>query len=225
MMTPQDIREKTFEKAVFGGYDMAAVDECLEEICEDYTTLQKENATLKAKLKVLASKIEEYRDSEDAMRMALLSAQKMGVQIEAEAKTKSERMVAEAEAKAAKLGRDAKLEVANEEARLVEAKRASAQFLENMRLLCTKQLDFLDHLGEMKIVDDIPASSADADTIKTIQNNVARAAEAPSSDLDISRELNNISTPAPAADSPTKPFTPVNAKNFSFDDLKYGEKK
>ena len=225
MMTPQDIREKTFEKAVFGGYDMAAVDECLEEICEDYTTLQKENATLKAKLKVLASKIEEYRDSEDAMRMALLSAQKMGVQIEAEAKTKSERMVAEAEAKAAKLGRDAKLEVANEEARLVEAKRASAQFLENMRLLCTKQLDFLDHLGEMKIVDDIPASSADADTIKTIQNNVARAAEAPSSDLDISRELNNISTPAPAADAPTKPFTPVNAKNFSFDDLKYGEKK
>ena len=219
MMTPQDIREKTFEKAVFGGYDMAAVDECLEEICEDYTTLQKENSTLKAKLKVLASKIEEYRDSEDAMRMALLSAQKMGVQIEAEAKTKRERMVAEAEAKAAKLGRDAKLEVANEEARLVEAKRASAQFLENMRLLCTKQLDFLDHLGEMKIVDDIPTSSADADTIKTIQNNVARAAEAPSSDLDISR------TPAPAADSPTKPFTPVNAKNFSFDDLKYGEKK
>ncbi|MGI6028403.1 MAG: DivIVA domain-containing protein [Candidatus Heteroscillospira sp.] len=226
MMTPQDIREKTFEKAVFGGYDMAAVDECLEEICEDYSALQKENATLKAKLKVLASKIEEYRESEDAMRMTLLSAQKMSVQIEAEAKTKSERMVAEAEAKSAKLSRDAQLEVANEEARLVEAKRASAQFLENMRLLCQKQLDFLDHLGEMKIVDDLPRTNgADADTIKAIQSNVARAAEAPSADMDLSRELDSIGTPAAAADSPTRPFTPVTGKGFNFDDLKYGEKK
>ena len=29
MMTPQDIMDKTFEKAVFGGYDMAAVDDFL----------------------------------------------------------------------------------------------------------------------------------------------------------------------------------------------------
>lgn len=226
-MTPQDIREKTFEKAVFGGYDMAAVDECLEEIYEDYSTLQKENATLKAKLKVLASKIEEYRESEDAMRMALLSAQKMGVQIESEAKTKSERMVAEAEAKSAKLTRDAQLEVANEEARLVEAKRTSAQFLDNMRLLCQKQLDFLDHLGEMKIVDNVPPAraGADADTIKIIQNNVARAAEAPAAEMDISRELDKIPTPASADQTDTKTFPPINAKNFNFDNLKYGEKK
>ena len=30
-MTPQDIRERTFEKAVFGGYDMAGVDDFMEE--------------------------------------------------------------------------------------------------------------------------------------------------------------------------------------------------
>ncbi len=30
MITPQDIKEKTFEKALFGGYDMAAVDRFLE---------------------------------------------------------------------------------------------------------------------------------------------------------------------------------------------------
>ena len=29
-MTPQDIRERTFEKAVFGGYDMAGVDVFVE---------------------------------------------------------------------------------------------------------------------------------------------------------------------------------------------------
>ena len=32
MITPQDIKEKTFEKALFGGYDMAAVDSFLEDM-------------------------------------------------------------------------------------------------------------------------------------------------------------------------------------------------
>ena len=217
MLTPQDIREKTFEKAVFGGYDMAAVDECLEEIYEDYSALHKENATLKAKLKVLASKIEEYRESEDAMRMALLSAQKMGAQIEAESKQKADTMVAEAEAQAAKILRDAQTSLANEEARLIEAKRQSAQFFENMRLLCDKQLSFLDHIGEMKIVDLTP----DEETVKTIQASVAKAAAEAAPEMDISRELDGIVVPNVGVDSDTKPFTPV--KGFSFDDLKYGK--
>lgn len=225
MITPQDIREKTFEKAVFGGYDMAAVDECLEEIYTDYSTLHKETSTLRAKLKVLATKIEEYRTTEDAMRLALLSAQKLGVQIEGEAKAKADHIIAEAEAKAAKLTRDSKLEAANEEARLVEAKRSSAQFLDNMRTLCTKQLDFFDHLGEMKIIDDLPARPrTDNETIRAIQNNVARAASSTPSEMDISREIDSISASAEDTDAPTRSFTPVNAKTFSFDDLKYGNK-
>lgn len=84
-MTPQDIREKIFEKAVFGGYDMGSVDDFMEEMASELETAQRESATLKAKMKVLVDKIEEYRASEDAMRMTLLSAQKLSSQIESEA--------------------------------------------------------------------------------------------------------------------------------------------
>ena len=35
MITAQDIREKTFEKSRIGGYDMAAVDDFLEELADD----------------------------------------------------------------------------------------------------------------------------------------------------------------------------------------------
>ena len=42
MITAQDIREKTFEKSKFGGYDMAQVDEFLEELADDLTNSQKE---------------------------------------------------------------------------------------------------------------------------------------------------------------------------------------
>ena len=48
MITAQDIREKTFEKSRIGGYDMASVDNFLEEIADDITAAQKENSVLKS---------------------------------------------------------------------------------------------------------------------------------------------------------------------------------
>ena len=75
MITAQDIREKTFEKSRMNGYDMASVDDFLEELAEDISSAQKENAVLKSKMKVLVDKIEEYRANEEALNMAILSAQ------------------------------------------------------------------------------------------------------------------------------------------------------
>ena len=48
MFTPQEVSEKVFPKASFGsgGYAMAAVDEFLDTLTEDYTGLYKENVTL-----------------------------------------------------------------------------------------------------------------------------------------------------------------------------------
>ena len=56
MITAQDIREKTFEKARIGGYDMASVDDFLEELADDITASEKENAVLKSKMKVLVNR-------------------------------------------------------------------------------------------------------------------------------------------------------------------------
>ena len=60
MFTPQEVSEKVFPKASFGGggYNMASVDEFLDALTEDYTALFKENVTLKAKLKVLVEKVQ-----------------------------------------------------------------------------------------------------------------------------------------------------------------------
>lgn len=89
MLTPQEVSEKVFPKSSgFGnGYAMAQVDEFLDTLTEDYTALYKENVTLKAKLKILAEKVEEYRATEDAMRSTLLTAQKMAAKLVQEAQT------------------------------------------------------------------------------------------------------------------------------------------
>ncbi len=85
MLTPQDVTNREFDKAVFGGYDIAAVDKFLEEIFQDYSALYRDNATLKSKLKVLVDKVEEYRNTEDAMHLALLTAQKTAREMTEEA--------------------------------------------------------------------------------------------------------------------------------------------
>lgn len=93
MYTPQEVSEKTFPKStgLSSGYSMTAVDEFLDGLTEDYTALYKDNTTLKAKLKMLAEKVEEYRATEDAMRSTLLAAQKMAAQMVADAQAEKEK--------------------------------------------------------------------------------------------------------------------------------------
>lgn len=76
MFTPQQLQQISFDKAVFGGYDMESVDEVLEPLLEDYETLYRENATLKSKMRVLVEKLEEYRKNEGSVKEALRSAQR-----------------------------------------------------------------------------------------------------------------------------------------------------
>ena len=88
MLTPQEVSERAFPKASFGGYNMAQVDEFLDLLTADYTSLYNENAVLKSKMKVLVEKVEEYRATEDAMRKALMTAQRMADELVKEAEAK-----------------------------------------------------------------------------------------------------------------------------------------
>ena len=100
MLTPQEVSSHAFPKAVVGGYNMSSVDEFLDELTDDYTSLYKENAALKAKMKVLVEKIEDYRSTEDAMRSTLLTAQKMADSIVNQAEAKRDQLLAQTESDA-----------------------------------------------------------------------------------------------------------------------------
>ena len=146
MLTPQEITEKVFVKAVFGGYDMTGVDDFLESVATDYAALCKENAILKGKLKVLVEKVEEYRSTEDAMRMALLTAQRMGEEITIEANKLKEETLRKADrAVQAKLAETAK-RVADEELRLNVAAKETAKFIALSQAIIQKHSEFLSKL-------------------------------------------------------------------------------
>ena len=149
MLTPQEVADHAFAKSAFGGYNMTMVDEFLDELTDDYTALYKENAALKAKMKVLVDKVEEYRATEDAMRAALLSAQKMASSMVSEAEEKKETLIADAEMEArAKIGalHD---EIIYEQQRLNAVKAQTKQFVDQTRAICENQLRALETLPDL----------------------------------------------------------------------------
>lgn len=236
MITAQDIREKTFDKAKFGGYDMASVDDFLEDLAEEVTASQKENAVLKSKMKILVDKIEEYRANEEALNMAVLSAQKLAVQIESEARARANAMLAEADRQVnAKIGSIAEQADA-EENRLAAAKSATLKFLDSMREVCNKQLQNIEDIGNGFIPEEKAAAEAAAaeaaaqaaaeaaartaaqaaqaaapapsidDAVRSIERSVSRIQPEESVNIDISPAIDVPAKPESRFDS-TQPFS------------------
>lgn len=149
MLTPQEVSNRAFSKAVMGGYNMSMVDEFLDELTDDYSALYKENTALKAKMKVLVDKVEEYRQTEDSMRAALLSAQRMAAAMVHDAEAQKEEMIADAERAARAKISDLQRALHEEQLRLNTAKEETRAFVEELRALYDRQLLALDALGDL----------------------------------------------------------------------------
>ena len=211
-MTAQEIREKTFEKALFGGYVTENVDSFLEQMTNEYEALTKENQDLKKKLKILVAKIDEYRGAEDALRDALLSAQKLSNQITSEAKASAEATTADAtsraeamlsearrrsemtmrsaEVEAERIVTDAKNAITAEEAALASAKRSTSQYVREAKWLCSRLMSVLENPGaevlpEEDLIAEAPAPAPEPEPAPA---ETAPAAEQPAAEAEAEPE-------------------------------------
>ena len=222
MFTPQEVSEKTFPKSssFSSGYDLAAVDEFLDTLTEDYTALYKENAALKAKLKILAEKLEEYRATEDTMRSMLLAAQKMAASMTDEAKEKSEKLLAEARSQreqileeaqnaAAVANRDFQQKTEAARQKLSAAEETMKDYVAQSLALCRTQMQFLEKLPH----SDLPAQeSAEA------QETVPAAEAAPAQETVPTEEAAPAQEPVqadePRDDAPTQDTVRIIGKDI-----------
>ncbi len=174
MLTPQEVSTHAFTKAAWGGYNMAMVDEFLDELTDDYTALYKENAALKAKMKVLVEKIEDYRATEDSMRATLLTAQKMADSIVHEAEAKRDELMAQAERQAQERMSQLKAELGEAEQRLRQGQLDLARFIAASRDVCRKELQFLEQLPELP-VEEASVPQAEESPAQEIEEHVLAA--------------------------------------------------
>lgn len=170
MLTPQEVSGHAFTKAVMGGYNMAMVDEFLDELTDDYTALYKENAALKAKLKVLVEKVEDYRATEDSMRATLLTAQKMADSIVREAEAKRDQLLRDAETQAQEKIGALRREAEEAQERLRAGQRELASFSEKVRAVCQQEMQFLDQLPQAPV--DAPEEPDPGGPAKEIEEKI-----------------------------------------------------
>ena len=234
MLTPQEVSGRAFSKAAFGGYNMAMVDEFLDEVTDDYTALYKENAALKAKLKVLAEKVEEYRATEDSMRAALLTAQRMANTMVEEAEEKKKSMLAGAEDEArAKIGA-LQGEIELEQRKLNAAKAATADFLQKTRELAQAQLALIERAPDLtpeEIVGDKTAEQKAETDVNAIEERIlaafrpTEAAPEEAAPEAAPAEENAVKTEEAKAEPlepDDSPFVETASHAIRLDDLKFG---
>ena len=224
MFTPQQIDQISFGRSTFGGYDMQQVDEFLEPLTEDYVTLYKENALLKSKMRVLVGKLEEYRKNEAAMKEAAANAQKATDKMILEAEAKAAQMLKNATATAAAAAAEVKPAVdtaandalvAAENARVEEARRAAA----------AKIAELQDQLRScIQALDRIKSANAPAAKAEPVKPAFAYA-----SDDDVASEISkNLETlvgttedVVPKAE-PKHPVNDTTTSKFSALNLQFG---
>ena len=215
MLTPQEVSTHAFTKAVMGGYNMAAVDEFLDELTDDYTALYKENATLKAKLKVLVEKVEEYRATEDSMRATLLTAQKMADSIVHEAEAKRDQMLEEARSGAQERISQYGSELEAAQERLRQGQQELAEFIRASRELCERELQFLEQLPQA----EVPAAAPEAEPPVEESEEHVMAAFSP-------QEVEQPAEPETPDYPEGDPFAPEDdleaTRRINLDELKFG---
>jgi DivIVA domain len=236
MVTPQDIKDRSFTKAVFGGYDMGGVDDFIDKLSDDYESLYKENAILKSKLKVLVEKVEEYRSTEDAMRMALLNAKKMADEMLEDARKKADTMLRSTESGMVSKAKDLQKQLENEDKKLRAAQKVTAEFVDMSMSLCKQHVNFLQKLGELRESD----LKEEARTVPINPDSEASIAAAKEIESSVTRVYGNLQEDIKKASAPkTEPpkvqkskvpegwddeEEPTNPRpKFEFRDLKFGD--
>ena len=171
MITSKDVRNKRFEKAAFG-YKQEEIDEFLNQLEAELDEMERERSEANSKIQVLADKVREYMKDEDALKDALLGAQKQGHQVLNDANDKAEQIIAEAQAKADQLEDEAvrqhaeamernREEIAKEKEALIEAQQQVADFKKSL---------FDMYKAHLEMISSMPESYEEDDTTETAED-------------------------------------------------------
>ena len=155
MITAKEIREVKFNRSL-GGYKTNEVDAFLDrcaDAVEELTKLLNEN---ERKMQVLAETVVDYRNQEDSIRSALISAQRMSESVISEARKQAEDIRDAAHADAEAMHEKAVADTAAEQEELRRIRQEVADF--KAKLLST----YREHLTLIGILD---GNAAEQETV------------------------------------------------------------
>ncbi len=143
MLTPMDIRNKEFKKAI-RGYKDDEVDEFLDKVIADFERLYRENGELKDRISIDNERIESYTTMEKTLQNTLLIAQTTAEDIVANARKKAEIIIREAEEQGRKIIEESHSSVVKINKEFEDLKKEAQVFKTRFRTLLESELETLN---------------------------------------------------------------------------------
>lgn len=144
MITPMDLRTKSFKKATVGGYDKREVDEYMQVLTEDYEKVYKQSVEATDKINTLTKLLDTYKSMEDTMKNSIIVAQSAAEDLERAAEEKAKVAIEEAKVNAQKIIAEAEAQAADITAKMAELKASMELFKNTAKGMLTAQLEVVE---------------------------------------------------------------------------------
>ncbi len=209
MLSLEQIKSVTFDRIV-RGYRPEDVDDFIVQVAQQLEKLMAENKELENKVYILADSIEGYRNDEEALKAALINAQRLGESVIREANQKAEHILKEAKVKADRDFDIAMEKVHAEHIRLTRMQQEVAIFRSNVIEAYKKHIELLSNLPIDENTEHIPTNyfeKVDRDFKERQEADMQEATPT----LTEPRDDMFIPPVAPPLTPPTAPTPPVQA--------------
>lgn len=201
MISPLDIRQQTFNKASFGGYDKDEVRAFLYNLSLEWEKLQEENRQLKVNIPKLTQELSTLKEVEQALRDTLMqakttaqqtleNAEKQAILHIQEAKITAERIIARANEEEKKIQADLRKKIKEVEREYNEILSRRDDIIEQLRAFLAIQTERLKAFerNEKVRLDTFELSENEMPTLKIqeepTQNKQAQPINSSLTDLD-----------------------------------------
>ena len=145
-LTAHDVRDQQFQR-VLRGYDPTQVEEFKQRMAEEIDRLVRDRVQLDERVKGMSEQLRTYRDRERAMNDALVGAQQLRTEIQAQVEREREVSLREAAVQAEQILQQARMEEQRISHDNDQARRQFQAYLASYRQLLERQLAELASLG------------------------------------------------------------------------------
>lgn len=156
MPIPAELLNRKFDKSGFSGYKAADIDLFMQELSAAAAKENRETAELQRRLQDSERALASYKEMEESIKNAMLSAQRLADQTKKDACEQSDAILREAELKAQKIVQGAEDEIAYRKQEAVQIKEAVVAFRRRMMKVYREHIELLSSL---------PAEAADVGDI------------------------------------------------------------
>jgi cell division initiation protein len=157
-LTPLEVRQKKGDfRRGFRGYDAELVNDFLDLVADRMEELVRENLGLKDVVESMETELKDYRQKEQALSGALMTAQRLQEDARAVAEKEGELLIREARLAAAAAREEAARAMAREEETLRQVRGRRGQLVESFRRLLEREL------AELAVIEEALELEAEAE--------------------------------------------------------------